>query len=1084
MIVLAVTAAAEGTRSEPVERTRTEPVERTQIVRITDIQTGKRFDGIGAVNGGGATSVLLKDYPEPQRSQIMDMVYKPMFGASVSAILVEVPGDGNSTQGSMPSHSHYRGDANFLRGFIWWVMREAQRRNPQLALDATAWSAPAWVGNFWSQDMVDYYIAWLQGLREVHGLELDALGCHNEKGWSGDFAKMLRKAMNEHGFANVKLHGFGNWGQSKMDFVRAMQEDKELADALDAVCAHTYSEIPLSAEQRAAIEALGKPIWNSEDHVYLKGFNCLISIVKCFNENYIVSGATRVINWYDIAGVYPLEPYSCDPAMVLAREPWSGNYEVREALWGYAHYGQFSTVGWQYIDQGCRKLDGGGSMITMRNPATDDYSIIIETKEAKGAQSVEVLLPKSLSRKPLCVWRSNAQEQFVRQQDISQKGGRIQFTLEPNTVYSLSTTTGQQKGSFANIPASAPFPLPYYDDFEQYAQPAQWGYLPHYLADIIGAFEISPLPNRGGVGGGASLCLRQVVAEHTLSWAPEWHHYTILGDSAWRDYEVSADVYLNPGDEAGVMGRLCDVGSGYGIWAKGYYLKINDQGKVTLILTRGELDQKELIGDKEQQEAILARKDVEIGGEYTLAEACLGKEELRVKSEELRVKNEKSAGASIALQWHNLKLRFEGDQITGYVDGVEVVKATSDHYRKGMAGLIAPLQEKRVSTPYFDNLRITPLDRHKATQPQPELDIRPLYGSTSVLPSASTIGNAAQKARSALLNRLQELQSRGIMFGHQDDPFYGLDWQWDRGRSDVLEVCGDYPAVMGFELGGIELGSPKSIDSVPFDRLREELLAQVARGGIATISWHPHNPLTGGNAWDVKDTTVVRSILPGGIHHRKFRSWMQRLSTFMRSLRDADGKPVPVIFRPWHENSGGWFWWGRGRCTAQEYKQLWNMLQDYLLADGLTNLVWSWSPNYGFASDVMDTYPGDDRVDIIGLDAYQQPDGEQAFVSQLNKDLTQLCDFARQHQRLVALTECGYQNLPDPTWWTRVLKPQIEKYPLCYFLVWRNGSRKHYFAPAPGTPDAKNFCEMVKDKRVMMLKDIMTHPSPSLIGRE
>ena len=91
------------------------------------------------------------------------------------------------------------------------------------------------------------------------------------------------------------------------------------------------------------------------------------------------------------------------------------------------------------------------------------------------------------------------------------------------------------------------------------------------------------------------------------------------------------------------------------------------------------------------------------------------------------MKNEECAGASIALQWHNLKLRFEGDQITGYVDGVEVVKATSDHYQKGMAGLIAPLQEKRVCTPYFDNLRIEPVDRRRAPQSRPELDLRPLY---------------------------------------------------------------------------------------------------------------------------------------------------------------------------------------------------------------------------------------------------------------------------------------------------------------------------------------------------------------------
>ena len=1005
-----------------------------QTIRITNLQQGKRFDGIGAVNGGGATSVLLKDYPEPQRSQIMDMVYRPMFGASVSAILVEVPGDGNSTQGSMPSHSHYRGDHNYLRGYMWWVMQEAKRRNEALSLDATSWSAPAWVNNFWSDDMVDYYVDWLQGLREVHGLELDALGCHNEKGWNADFAKHLRRAMNERGFRDVKLHGFGNWGGQKMDFLKRMQEDPELRDALDAVCAHTFSEIQLTPEQRKMAEDMDKPIWNSEDHVYLPGFDCLISIVHCFNQNYIVSGATRVINWYDIGATYPLEPYSKEPPMLIAQEPWSGHYHVREALWGYAHYGQFTRVGWRYIDDGCLNLPGGGSMVTMRDPQTGDYSIIAETKGAKKAQKIKIEVTDGLAEGKLCVWYSDSLQQFVRLKDITPKGRGFSITLKPDAVYSLSTVTGQQKGKFENIPVSQPFPIPYEDDFEQYGNPSEWGYLPHYLADMIGCYELKPAPSRDG------LCLRQTVGSHTLSWAPEWHHYTILGDADWQDYEISADVYLNPGDEAGVMGRLCDVGSGYGIWAKGYYLKMDDQGKVTLILTRGKLDKKELIGDKEQQAIILARKDVEVGGEYTL--------------------DEKEVSGITALQWHNLRLRFEGDRISGYVDGIEVVQATSDHYGKGMAGLIAPLKERRVSTPYFDNLKITPLGRTQTTQ--------------TVVPSIQPLYPTSSHGREDLLRRLKDLSTRGIMFGHQDDPFYGLGWQWDRGRSDVLAVCGDYPAVMGFELGGIEMGDTKSLDSVPFARIREELLAHVRRGGIATISWHPRNPLTGGTAWDNKDANTVRSILPGGSQHQKFQTWMQRLSSFLRSLKDEHGQPVPVIFRPWHENSGGWFWWGKGLCTAQEYKALWNMLQDKLLADGLTNIAWSWSPNFGMKDDDMDSFPGNDRVDIIGLDAYQQSGDEKAFTGTLGKDLTMLCEFAKKTGRLVALTECGYQNLPDPTWWTHVLKPQLEKYPLSYFLVWRNFNEKHYFAPAPSTKDAPDFRKMVEDKRILMLKDIET----------
>ena len=674
-----------------------------QTIQLSAKAGGKQFDGIGAVNGGGATSVLLKDYPEPQRSQIMDMVYKPMFGASVSAILIEVPGDGNSTQGSMPSHAHERNDANFLRGYMWWVMQETKRRNSGLALDATAWSAPAWVGNFWSDDMVDYYISWMQGLRHVHGLELDALGCHNEKGWDANFAKHLRKAMNERGFRDVKLHGFGNWGHQKMDFLQRMQQDPELRDALDAVCAHTYSEIQLTPEQRKMAEDMGKPIWNSEDHVYLPGFDCLITIVKCFNQNYIVSGATRIIHWYDIGATYPMEPYSKEPPMLLAQEPWSGNYTVREALWGYAHYGQFTRVGWRYIDDGCMNLPAGGSIVTMRDPQTGDYSIIAETKGAKDAQTITFKAGKGLTASKLCQWYSDAQQQFVRLNDITPKRGSFSITLKPDAVYSFSTTTGQQKGSFTDIPVSKPFPIPYEDNFEQYKNPSQWGYLPHYLADLIGCFELVDTPPLGGESG---LCLRQTVGSHTLSWAPEWHHYTIIGDRNWTDYEISTNVFLNPGDEAGIMGRLCDVGSGYGVWAKGYYLKMDEQGRVELILTRGKRDQKELVGDKEQQAIILALKDVEIGGEYTLAEAV--------------------APSVAVCQWHNLKLRFDGDRITGYVDGVEVVQATSDHYRRGMAGLIAPLHEHTISTPYFDNLRITPIGRTQANATQIPA-IHPLY---------------------------------------------------------------------------------------------------------------------------------------------------------------------------------------------------------------------------------------------------------------------------------------------------------------------------------------------------------------------
>ena len=91
--------------------------------------------------------------------------------------------------------------------------------------------------------------------------------------------------------------------------------------------------------------------------------------------------------------------------------------------------------------------------------------------------------------------------------------------------------------------------------------------------------------------------------------------------------------------------------------------------------------------------------------------------------------------------------------------------------------------------------------------------------------------------RQQLLERLTKIQKKGYMYGHQDDPFYGITWNWDKGRSDTYELVGDYPAVMGFDLGGIEMGDAKNLDSVPFSRMRQEIIRQHERGGIITISW-------------------------------------------------------------------------------------------------------------------------------------------------------------------------------------------------------------------------------------------------------
>lgn len=351
-------------------------------------------------------------------------------------------------------------------------------------------------------------------------------------------------------------------------------------------------------------------------------------------------------------------------------------------------------------------------------------------------------------------------------------------------------------------------------------------------------------------------------------------------------------------------------------------------------------------------------------------------------------------------------------------------------------------------------------------------DFRQLFAQDRAL-FVNDLVNEDYKASLQLEQRMRTLQQRGYMYGHQDDPFYGLTWEWDYGKSDILALVGDYPAVMGFDLGGIEKGDAKNLDSVPFTRIHDELLAHVKRGGIVTISWHPRNPLTGGTAWDVSSDQVVKSILPGGSRHELFRVWMKRICTFLKSLKNEQGDLVPVIFRPWHENNGSWFWWGQKLCTDEEYHALWNLLQDYLTGQGLTNLLWSYSPNLdgGWTEErFLKRYPGNDRVSLIGEDAYQWGT-EEDFVRQCTSDLDFISSFAMRNGKLFALTECGYKNIPDATWWTRVLKPVMDKYPLSYFLTWRN-YKKEFFAPAPKQVSAKDFKKLYKAKNTLFLKDI------------
>ncbi|MDP5172502.1 MAG: glycoside hydrolase family 26 protein [Bacteroidia bacterium] len=352
------------------------------------------------------------------------------------------------------------------------------------------------------------------------------------------------------------------------------------------------------------------------------------------------------------------------------------------------------------------------------------------------------------------------------------------------------------------------------------------------------------------------------------------------------------------------------------------------------------------------------------------------------------------------------------------------------------------------------------------------LNLPTMTAQQSISPMVDTMADSRTQA---LYRNLHGLQGKGIMFGHQDDLAYGIGWKEAKLRSDVADVSGSFPAVYGWELS--KLGKQSSnIDTVDFGKMRKWIQAGYEMGGMITICWHLDNPVSGGDAWD--NTPAVPAILPGGELHSWYQGQLDLIAEFMLSLEGGSPKAhIPVVFRPFHEQSGGWFWWGTGHRSPEQYQQLWRFTVEYLRdTKGVHNLLYAYSPDVVNSKEqyLMD-YPGDAYVDVLGLDDYAdfRPGGTP---ERLTERLRMLGEIAMERGKLFALTETGFELIPQHDWWTASLLRHIEADPIAsrisWMLVWRNGRPDHYYAPFPGHPSAADFIKFRDSPSVLFVEEL------------
>lgn len=322
---------------------------------------------------------------------------------------------------------------------------------------------------------------------------------------------------------------------------------------------------------------------------------------------------------------------------------------------------------------------------------------------------------------------------------------------------------------------------------------------------------------------------------------------------------------------------------------------------------------------------------------------------------------------------------------------------------------------------------------------------------------------------------LSQLSRQYTLFGHQDDLAYGVNWKYVEGKSDIKDVVNDYPAVYGWDMARIELDSAKNIDGVPFNKIRSYIQQGYQRGGIITLSWHFDNPLTGGSSWDTTQNSLA-SILPGGAKHQLYQSWLDKAARFMHSLKGTKGEAIPILFRPFHELTGGWFWWGKKTSTPAQLKEAWRFTINYLRKEKqLHNLIVVYNTNDFTSKEAyLERYPGDDVADLLSFDHYQFANqSSPVFIAAVRHEMTLLAQIAKEKNKPMAFAETGYEAVPDAKWWTQTLWPAMKDFPVAYVLVWRNAGyspsmkKMHFYAPYKGHASASDFKKFYQNPKIL-----------------
>jgi mannan endo-1,4-beta-mannosidase len=337
----------------------------------------------------------------------------------------------------------------------------------------------------------------------------------------------------------------------------------------------------------------------------------------------------------------------------------------------------------------------------------------------------------------------------------------------------------------------------------------------------------------------------------------------------------------------------------------------------------------------------------------------------------------------------------------------------------------------------------------------------------------------------ALFYNLRNLGKTKIIIGQQDafNSFYQ-----NSGSSDIKKTTGNDPSILGSDFMFItDKDNPNNNWYVQQEnKIIQDTKDAYAKGMINTFCWHLREPYNEKSFYSAdmtseQRTDAFKSLLPGGKFNDWYKKKLDKVASVVSNLKDTNGKQIPIIFRPFHEFDGNWFWWGANYCTAEEYISVYRFTVNYLRdTKNVHNILFAFSPDnsYTTPSSYLSRYPGDDYVDILGMDNYGDFDNKGTSGASLaNSKLKLISDLAISKNKIAALTETGYRVTSTTpainNWFSTYLYDAItnNNLQIAYVMFWSNTS-SGYYVPTPGNSNVADFQNFTLKSKIILQNNI------------